>query len=68
MNGIAGRRSPTFPITAPRMTGIGVRRERRRFPAGASPARQMLQPDVQRQFSWPVGVNCGVRLRFSFPA
>ncbi len=23
---------------------------------------------VQRQFSWPVGVNCGVRLRLSFPA
>ncbi len=40
---------------------------------GVSP--QILRPilgtnelTVQRQFSWPVGVNCGVRLRLSFPA
>jgi len=28
------------------MSGLGVRRERRRFPVGASPTRQPLQPEA----------------------
>ena len=37
---------PKRPIREADMSASGVRRERRRFPVGASPTRQPLQPEA----------------------